>query len=43
MWVDNIKMDLGDVGWGHMDSIGLAQEKNKWGALVNAVMNLQVL
>jgi hypothetical protein len=41
-WVDNIKMDLGDIGWGGVDWIGLAQDRNKWRALVNAVMNLWV-
>jgi hypothetical protein len=41
-WMDNIKMDLGDVGWGGMDCIGLAQDRDKWRALVNAVMSLRV-
>jgi hypothetical protein len=41
-WVDNIKMDLGEVGWGDVDWIGLAQDRNRWRALVNSVMNLQV-
>jgi hypothetical protein len=41
-WVDNIRMDLGDVGWGDADWIGLAQDRNRWGALVNLVLNLQV-
>jgi hypothetical protein len=40
--VDNIKMDLGEIGWCGVDWIGLAQERDKWGALVNSVMNLQV-
>jgi hypothetical protein len=31
-WVDNIKMDLGDIGWGGMDWIDLAQDRNKWRA-----------
>jgi hypothetical protein len=39
-WEDNIKMDLQEVGWG-MDWIELAQGRNRWRALVNAVMNLQ--
>jgi hypothetical protein len=39
-WVDNIRMDLRELGWGDVDWIGLAQDRNKWGALVNAVMNL---
>jgi hypothetical protein len=41
-WVDNIKMDLGEVGWDDVDLIGLAQDRNRWRALVNAVMNLRV-
>jgi hypothetical protein len=41
-WVDNIRMDLGEVGWGDMDWIYLAQHRNRWRALVNSVLNLQV-
>jgi hypothetical protein len=41
MWVDNM-MDLGEVGWGDVDWIGLAQDRNRWRALVNSVLNLQV-
>jgi hypothetical protein len=41
-WVDNIKMDLLEIGWGGVDWIGLAQDRDKWRALVNAVMNLRV-
>jgi hypothetical protein len=41
-WVDNIKMGLLEIGWGGVDWIGLAQDRDKWRALVNAVMNLQV-
>jgi hypothetical protein len=41
-WVDNIKMDLGEIGWGGMDWIGVAQVRDKWRALVNAVMKLRV-
>jgi hypothetical protein len=41
-WVDNIRMDLGEVGWGDVDWIGLAQDRNRWRALVNAVLKLQV-
>jgi hypothetical protein len=40
--VDNIKMDLLEIGWGGVDWIGLAQDRDKWRALVNAVMNLRV-
>jgi hypothetical protein len=29
-WVDNIKMEFGEVGWGDMDWIGLAQDRNRW-------------
>jgi hypothetical protein len=41
-WVDNIRMDLGEVGWGDMDWIGLAKDRNRWRALVNSVLNLRV-
>jgi hypothetical protein len=41
-WVDNIKIDLLEIGWGGVDWIGLAQGMDKWRALVNAVMNLRV-
>jgi hypothetical protein len=41
-WEDNIKMDLQEVGCGSMDWIGLAQDRDRWRALVNAVMNLRV-
>jgi hypothetical protein len=41
-WVDNIRIDLLEIGWGGVDWIGLAQDRDKWRALVNAVMNLQV-
>jgi hypothetical protein len=40
--VDNIRMDLGEVGWGDVDWIGLARGRNRWGALVNSVLNLRV-
>jgi hypothetical protein len=42
-WVDNIRMDLGEVGWSDVDWIGLAQDRNRWRALVNSVLNLRVL
>ena len=41
-WVDNIRMDLQEVGCGYMDWIGLAQDRDGWRTLVNAVMNLRV-
>jgi hypothetical protein len=41
-WVDNIRMDLGEVGCGGMDWIGLAQDRNMWRALVNSVLNGRV-
>jgi hypothetical protein len=41
-WVDNTKMYLLEIGWGGVDWIGLTQDRNKWRALVNAVMNLRV-
>jgi hypothetical protein len=41
-WVDNIRMDLGEVGWGDVDWIGLAQDRNRWRALVNSTLNLRV-
>jgi hypothetical protein len=41
-WVDNIRMDLGEVGWGNVDWIGLAKDRNRWKAVVNSVLNLQV-
>jgi hypothetical protein len=41
-WVDNSRLDLGEIGWGGVNWIGLAQDRDKWRALVNAVMNLSV-
>jgi hypothetical protein len=41
-WEDTIKMDLREVGWGGMDWINLAEDRDRWRALVNAVMNLRV-
>ena len=41
-WVDNIRMDLQEVGCGYVDWIGLAQDRDGWRTLVSAVMNLQV-
>jgi hypothetical protein len=41
-WVDNIRMDLVEVGWDDVDWIGLAQDRDRWRALVNSVLNLWV-
>jgi len=41
-WVDNIRMDLQEVGCGYMDWRGLAQDRDRWRTLVSAVMNLRV-
>jgi hypothetical protein len=41
-WVDNIKLDLREIGWGGVDWIDLAQDRDQWRALVNTVMNLGV-
>jgi hypothetical protein len=41
-WVDNIRLDLGEVRWGDVDWIGLAKDRNRWRALVNSVLNLLV-
>jgi len=39
-WVDNIRLDLEELGCGYMDWIGVAQDRDRWRMLVNAVMNL---
>jgi hypothetical protein len=41
-WVDNIKMDLREVGWDGMDWIDTAQDRDQWRALENTLMNLRV-
>ena len=41
-WVDNIRMDLQEVGCGYMDWIRLAQDRDSWRTFVSAVMNLRV-
>jgi hypothetical protein len=40
-WVGNIRMDLREVGWSDVDWIGLAEDRNRWRALVNSVLNLR--
>jgi hypothetical protein len=40
-WLGNVRMDLVEVGWGDVDWIGLAQDRDSWRALVVAVMNLR--
>jgi hypothetical protein len=41
-WVDNIRMDLGEVKWGDVDWIVLAKDSSRWRALVNSVFNLRI-
>jgi hypothetical protein len=41
-WVDNIQMDLKEIGWDGVDSIDMAQDRDQWRALVNAALNLRV-
>ena len=41
-WVDNIRMDLQEVGCGYMEWLGLAQDRDRWRTVVSAVMNLRV-
>jgi hypothetical protein len=41
-WVDNFKMDLGEIGWSGVDWIDLALDRDRWRALVNTVINLRV-
>jgi hypothetical protein len=41
-WVDNIRMNLGEVGWGVVDWLDLAKDRNRWRAVVNSVLNLRV-
>jgi hypothetical protein len=40
--VDNIRMNVGEVGWGDVDWIGQVQDRDRWRALVNSVLNLRV-
>jgi hypothetical protein len=41
-WIDNVKMDFREIGWGGMDWIHLAQDRDQWRTLVNTVMKLRV-
>jgi hypothetical protein len=41
-WQDNIKIDLREIGWGGMDWINLAQDRDRWKAFLNTIMNLRV-
>jgi hypothetical protein len=41
-WMDNIRMDLVEVGWGDVDWIALAQDRDRWIALVNSALNLRI-
>jgi hypothetical protein len=41
-WLNNIRMDFVEVGWGDVDLIGLAQDRGRWRALVDSVLNLRV-
>jgi hypothetical protein len=41
-WVDNFRLDLGEVGWSDVDWIGLALDRNRWRSPVNSVLNLRV-
>jgi hypothetical protein len=40
-WLDNIRMDLVDMGWGDVNWIGLAQDRDRWRALVNSALNFR--
>jgi hypothetical protein len=42
-WEDGIKTDLTEIGWGGVEWIDLAQDRDRWRAVVSAVMNLRVL
>jgi hypothetical protein len=41
-WMDNIRMDLGEVGWDDVDWIGLAQDRNRWRTPMNSVLKIRV-
>jgi hypothetical protein len=40
--MDNIRIDLGQVGWGNVEWIGQAQDRNRWRALVHSVLNFRI-
>jgi hypothetical protein len=40
--LDNIRTDFGEVGWGDVDCIGLAKDRNRWRALVNSILSFRV-
>jgi hypothetical protein len=42
-WEHGIRMDLGEIGWGSVEWLQLAQDRDRWRPLVNTVMNLRVL
>jgi hypothetical protein len=42
-WEDGIRINLGEIGWGGVDWIRLAQDRDRWQAVVSAVLNLRVL
>jgi hypothetical protein len=41
-WVDNIKMDVEEIAWGGVYWVGMAQDRDRWRALVNVIMNIKV-
>jgi hypothetical protein len=41
-WLEKIRMDLLELGWSDVDCIGLTQDRNRWRALVNSVLNLKL-
>jgi hypothetical protein len=41
-WLDNVRMDLVEMGFGYVDWIGMAQDRDRWKSLVNSVLNLRV-
>jgi hypothetical protein len=42
-WEDGIRMDFREIGWGNIEWIHLAEDRDRWWAVVNAVMNLRIL